>query len=78
MRIIVEVPDLEPGRTKSQAIARYVRAALKVQALRHEFAEALGQMRVCKQAIYSRARAEDLLAEAYTLCEELNIEPTNR
>ena len=74
----MEVPDLEPGRTKSQTVARYVRAALRVQALRREFGEALDHMRTCKRAIYSRARAADLLAEAEALCEELNIESTNR
>jgi len=35
-------------------------------------------MRACKQAIYGRARAADLLAEAEALCDELNIERTNR
>jgi len=32
LRITVEVSDLEPGRTKSHSVAKYLRAALKVQA----------------------------------------------
>jgi hypothetical protein len=78
LRIIVEVPDLEPGQTKSHAIAKYVRAAIKVQALRREFAQALVEMRACKQALCTRANATSLMAEAQALCEELHIEPANQ
>jgi len=78
VRIIVEVPDLEPGRTKSHAVANYVRAAIRVQALRREFAYALLEMRRCKQALSSRAQADNLMAAAQALCEELRIEPANQ
>jgi hypothetical protein len=78
LRIIVEAYDLEPGRTKSHTVAKYVSAAVRVQALRREFARALIELRTCKQALSRRVQAEMLMAEAEALCDELNIEPTNR
>jgi hypothetical protein len=78
VRIILEVPDLEPGRTKSHAVTKYVCAAIKVQALRREFATAVLEMRRCKEALCGRAHADSLMAEAEALCEELRIEPANR
>ena len=78
MKILIEVADLEPGRTKSHMIARYVRAALKVQSLRREFGQALIEMRACKKVLCDRTQANSLLAEAEVLCEELHIEPANR
>ena len=78
MRITVEVPELQPGSTKSATVAKYVRAAIKVQALRREFAQALIDLRACKQAICNRTQADSLLAEAEALCEELHIDPANR
>jgi len=77
VKIFVEAPDLEPGRTRSHAVANFVRAAIKVHALRREFAAALIEMRRCKQTVSSRAHADVLMAEAYTLCEELGIDPEN-
>ena len=74
VRIIVQVPDLEPGRTKSHAVANYVRAAVKVQALRREFAIAVLEMRRCKQALCTRALADTLMADAQELCAELGID----
>jgi hypothetical protein len=59
-------------------VAKYVRVAIKVQALRREFAQALLEMRACKQALAGRVRAESLMAEAEALCDELHIEPANR
>ena len=78
LRIIVEASDLEPGRTKSHAVAKYVSAAVRVQALRREFARAIIELNACKHALSRRARADTLMAEAEALCEELNIDPTNR
>jgi hypothetical protein len=74
VRIIVEVPDLEAGRTKSHAVANYVRAAIKLQALRHEFADAVLEVQRCKHALSTRVLADDLMAEAHALCEALGIE----
>jgi hypothetical protein len=62
----------------THAIAKYVRAAIKVQALRREFAQALVEMRAYKQALCSRANADSLMAEAQELCEELHIEPASQ
>lgn len=78
MRITMDVPDLQPGITKSATVAKYVRAAIKVQALRKEFAQALIDLRACKQAICNRAQPDSLMAEAQALCEELHIDPGNR
>ena len=78
MRIIVEAPDLEPGLTKSHAVAKYLCAAIKVQALRREFARALVDMRACKQALCNRGQAAVLMAEAEALCEKLDIDLANR
>jgi hypothetical protein len=75
---MVEVPDLEPGRTKSHAVANYVRAAIKLQALRREFGNALIELRRCKQVLSSRAQAESLMAEARALCEDFQIDPANQ
>ena len=73
VRIIVEVPDLEPGRTKSHAVANYLRAALRVQALRSQFALAVLDMRRCKEALACRSHAGSLMSEAEALCEALGI-----
>jgi len=78
LRIIIDVPDLEPGRAKSHMVARYIRAALKVQALRREFAKALIEMTACKKVLCDRTQASSLMAEAEALCEELHIEAVNR
>jgi hypothetical protein len=78
LRIMVEVPDLEPGRTKSHAVANYVRAAIKLQALRREFGNALVELRRCKAVLASRAQAESLMAEARALCEAFQIDPANQ
>ena len=74
MRIIVEVPDLEPGRTKSYAVASYVRAVLKVRALRREVAHALLELERRKKALSGRHLAAKDRAEAQKLLEEIGIE----
>jgi hypothetical protein len=63
LKIVVEMPDLEEGRSKSHAVGNYVRAAIKVQVLRREFASACVEMRRCRQALSNRAQAESLMAE---------------
>jgi hypothetical protein len=77
VRIFVEAPDLDPGRTRSHAVASYVRAAIKVHALRRELAAAMLEMRRCRQTLFSRAHAEALMAEVHMLCAELQIDPEN-
>jgi hypothetical protein len=78
VRIIVEVPDLAPGLTKSHGVANYLRAALKLQALRQEFADAVLEVQRCKHALSTRVQAGSLMAEAHALCEELGIEKDAR
>jgi hypothetical protein len=78
VKIVVEVPDLPQGLTKSHAVAEYVRAAIKVQTLRREFASALLEMRRAKATLCSRIRADTLMAEAQALCEELHIEAADQ
>jgi hypothetical protein len=74
VRIIVEVPDLEHGRTKSHAIANYVRAVLRLRALRRELAQSVVDVATCKNALARRSQADILLAEAHRLLEELGVE----
>jgi hypothetical protein len=74
VRIVVEVPDLPPGRTKSHAVANYVRALIKYQALRRDLAHAALEVARCKKAVAGRMQAQNLMAEAQALCEELGIE----
>jgi hypothetical protein len=78
LRITVEAPDLEPGLTRSHAVANYVRAAIKLQALRREVGNALVELRRCKDVLASRAQAESLMAEARALCAEFQIDPANQ
>jgi hypothetical protein len=74
VRIVVDVPDLQAGLTRSHAVANYVRAALKLQVLRREFAAAAVEMRRCKQALCKRSQADTLMAEAQALCEHLGVD----
>jgi hypothetical protein len=74
VRIIVDVPDLQPGRASSYSVASYVRAALKFRALRRELAQAVLDVARCKKALASRAEAGKLLAEAQELLKELGVE----
>jgi hypothetical protein len=74
VKIVVEVPDLPPGRTKSHAVANYVRALLKYQALRRELANAALDVAHGKKAVATRMHAEALMTEAHVLCEELGID----
>ena len=64
MRIIVDVPDLQPGRASSTYVASYVRATLKLHALRRELAQAVLDVVRCSKALASRREASKLLAEA--------------
>jgi hypothetical protein len=74
LRIVVHVPDFPPGRTKSHAVASYVRALITYQALRRELATAAVQVAHCKKTVASRMHAEELMAEAQAMCDELGVD----
>jgi hypothetical protein len=74
VRIIVDVPDLQPGRASSYTVASYVRATLKLRALRRELAQAVLDVARCKKALASRRQACSLLTEAQELLKELGVE----
>jgi hypothetical protein len=74
VKIVVEVPAFPPDRTKSHAVANYVRALLAYQVLRPELAHAAIEVARCKKTLAGRVQAENLMAEAQTLCEELSID----
>lgn len=74
MKISVEVEDLKPGLTNSYTVASYVRAILKLRALRREVANALLEVERRKKAINGRHLAGRQLAEAQRVLEELGIE----
>jgi hypothetical protein len=74
VRIIVDVPDLQPGRASSDIVASYVRAASKLHALRRELAQAVLDVVRCSKALASRREAGTLLAEARELLTEVGVE----
>jgi hypothetical protein len=74
VRIIVEVPDLQPGRASCYTVASFVRAVLKLRALRQELAQSVLDVARCKKALASRRQAGILLAEAQELFNELGVE----
>jgi hypothetical protein len=74
VRVIVEVQDLQHGRASSYTVANYVRAVLKVRALRRELAHTLLEVERWKNALKSRRQAATLLAEAQALLRELEAE----
>jgi hypothetical protein len=74
VRIIVDVPDLQPDRASCYSVASYVRAVLKLRALRQELANAVLEVARCKKTLASRLQASILLAEAQALCNELGLE----
>ena len=74
VRIIVDVPDLEPGRASSYTVASYVRAVLKLHALRRELPQAVLDVARCKKVLANRRQAGNLLAEAQELLKELGVE----
>jgi hypothetical protein len=74
VRIVVEVQDLPPGHASSYTVASYVRAVLKVRALRRDLAHASLEVERCKKALDSRLQSGILLAEADRLLQELGIE----
>jgi hypothetical protein len=74
VRIIVEVPDLQPQRASCYTVASYVRAVLRLRALRQELSNAVLEVARCKKALASRRQASILLAEAQALFNELGIE----
>jgi hypothetical protein len=74
VRIVVDVPDLQPGRASSYTVASYVRAALKLRALRRELAQAVLDVVRCSKALAGRREASKLLAEAQELLKELGVE----
>jgi hypothetical protein len=74
VRIVVEARDLPSGRASSYSVANYVRAVLKLRALRREVAHTLLEIERCKKALETRLQPGILLAEADTLLRELNGE----
>jgi len=74
VRVIVDVPDLQPGRASSYSVASYVRAILKLRALRRELAQAVLDVARCKKVLANRRQGANLLAEAQELLEELGVE----
>jgi hypothetical protein len=74
VKLVVEIRDLPPGRTKSHAVANYVRALITNQALRRDLAEAAVEVARCKKVSASPVQGEALMAGAHALCEELGIE----
>jgi hypothetical protein len=74
MRIIVEVQDLQPECATSYTVASYVRAVLKLQALRRELGHAVLEVARRKKVLASRSQPRSLLTEAQRLLEELGVE----
>jgi hypothetical protein len=74
VRIVVDTTDFPPDRTKSHAVANYVRALIKYHALRRELANAALDVARCKKAVADRMQAQMLMAEAHEVCEELGID----
>jgi hypothetical protein len=74
MRIIVEVQDLQPGRATPYSVASYVRAVLKLQALRRELAQAALEVARRKKVLASRSQPSTLLTEAQALLRDLGVE----
>jgi hypothetical protein len=74
VKIVIEVPDLPLGCTKSHAVASYLRALITYQALRRELATAAVHVAHCKKILASRVPAHALMAEAQALCEKLGID----
>jgi hypothetical protein len=58
VRLILEVQDLEPGLTRSYAVASYVRAMLKLNALRRELGDTLLVVEGRKKALRGLQLAE--------------------
>jgi hypothetical protein len=75
VRILVDVPDLPPGRAPQHTVAAYVHAVLKLQALRRELAQVALEVAGAKRAIATRYHGAALLSEAQTLLKELGVEP---
>jgi hypothetical protein len=74
VRVVIQVQDLPPGRASSYTVATYVRAVLKLRALRVEVARTLLEVERSKKALRSRLQAAILMAEAESLLEEFGIE----
>jgi hypothetical protein len=74
VRINVHVPDLQHGRASSYTVASYVRAFLRVRALRRELGSALLEAERCKKALMGRLQASALQAEAQALLAEFEAE----
>jgi hypothetical protein len=75
VRILVDVPDLPPGRVPQHTVATYVHAVLKLQALRSELAQVALEVARSKKAIATRYQGAALLSEAQTLLKELGVGP---
>jgi hypothetical protein len=75
VRIVLDVPDLPPGRVTSHAVAHYVHAVLKLQVLRRELADVVMEVAQCKKEIAKRNQGAALLSDAQTLLKELGFEP---
>jgi hypothetical protein len=69
VRLVLEVQDLEPGLTRSHAVASYVRAMLKLNALRRELGDTLLVVEGRKKALRGLQ-----LAEAQRLLDRYGLE----
>jgi hypothetical protein len=58
----------------SYSVASYVRAILKLRALRRDLAQAVLDVARCKKVLANRRQAANLLAEAQELLKELGVE----
>ena len=58
MRITIEIDDLEPGVTESQAVADYVRALFKVRALTRAHTMALREAETRAERLTTRELQE--------------------
>jgi hypothetical protein len=75
VRVLVDIPDLPPGRVTSHLVANYMHAVLKLQALRRELAHVAVEVANCKKAIACRHQGAILLSRAQTLLKELGVDP---
>jgi hypothetical protein len=58
VKISVEVEELEPGLTNSHFVADYLRAMLKLKALRRAVGETLLEVELCKAKLNATRLAE--------------------
>jgi hypothetical protein len=74
VRIVIDVEDLPPGRASCYTVAAYVRAGLKLRAVRRELDRAVLDVARCKKALTGRLQAGLLLTEAQALLKDFGVE----